>query len=271
MKTGVLMTVYNEATWLETAINGVKDSFDEIVIVEGAYQDTIKTGRPPRSDDGTLDILDKYTGNSNVTIVHKNEEWSRDQVNAGVNILKDLDVSWMLLVDGDEIWTKNNLNIIKKYMKMGEAQGIYQYRVYLYNFVNFFDNYYDAVMKRVFKITPEATVVDANGLAWPDHGKGPDVGTPQSHLSVIPPICRCFHYTDIRPASRWTTRKKYLEFRSDNPMFQNWKVTPEGYVGGTKEKFKKFTKKHPPEVQEHYLYKMWEENKELFLETLLRG
>jgi len=80
----VLMTVYNEVDFLDYAIRGALSFADELVIVEGAYKETIKLGKSPRSDDGTLDIIHTWCHEGNVRVIYANEESDKDQRNVGL-------------------------------------------------------------------------------------------------------------------------------------------------------------------------------------------
>jgi glycosyltransferase involved in cell wall biosynthesis len=269
MKTGVLMNIYNEIEWIDLAIQAVKDEFDEIVIVEGAYQIAIQSGANPRSNDGTLEVLNKYRDQKNITIIHANEQDHCFQNNKALEVLKAKGVEWVLLVDGDEIWEKNNLKIIKNYMVSGEAKGIYQYWVYFYNFVNDFDQFIEARMRRVYKITPGCSFLNGNeNLQWPDHGKSVDTGQPVSYVSEIPQFCRGFHYTEIKTKNRWLLKKNYLQKRDNNPRFKSWHVTEDGVQHDEMHMIKPFTKKHPKSVQEHELYKLWGQDRAAFKKKL---
>ena len=57
MRLSVLMTIYDEAEFVDSAIRSALPYVDDLVIVEGAYEETIKPGRSPRSTDGTIDII----------------------------------------------------------------------------------------------------------------------------------------------------------------------------------------------------------------------
>jgi hypothetical protein len=51
MKLGVLSTVYNEAMFLDLSIQSYYPHVDNVFLLEGAYQETIRLGKPDRSDD----------------------------------------------------------------------------------------------------------------------------------------------------------------------------------------------------------------------------
>jgi glycosyltransferase involved in cell wall biosynthesis len=268
MKVGVLMNVYNEAEWLDCAIASVLGWCDTMVVIEGAYGIAIKAGAPPRSNDGTLKILEKWMSDSKkITLLQRNEHDEAQQLQVGLEVLKSQNVDWYLLVDGDEVWQKNDLSLIRNAMERGDKNGIYQYRVNFLNFINSFDQYYDAVMKRVFKLTPGARAIGQNGLAWPDHGKQCDVGVPQPHISQLPPVVKCYHYTELKAAERWLLKKRYLKVRDGNPRFDAWKVTKDGFQNDEKG-IKKFVGRHPDSVKSTDLYKLWERDPELLRKEL---
>ena len=59
MKLSCLMTVYNEESFIEYAIESCLPYVDHLVVVEGAYQETIKLGATPHSTDNTDEIIKK--------------------------------------------------------------------------------------------------------------------------------------------------------------------------------------------------------------------
>ena len=270
MKVGVLMNVYNESEWVKCAIDSVIDWCDEMVIIEGAYGIAMKAGAPARSNDGTLDILKTYSVNPKVKVVHANERDEAPQLQIGLEILKEKKVDWYLLVDGDEVWQKKDLAVIKSKMIQGEKQGIYQYRVHFNNFINSFDQYYPAVMQRVFKLTPKAKSIGQNGVYYPElHEDYPDQVWNQtnSFRSIIPDIIKCFHYTEIKSADRWLLKKRYLKVRDGNPRFDSWYVNENGFHNDEKGIFK-FKGTHPDIVKQSRLYKLWEQDPELLRKEL---
>jgi hypothetical protein len=67
------MTVYSEVDFLDYAIRSALPYIDDLVIVEGAYLETINLKKPARSTDGTLDIIEKYKNNPKVHVIYANE------------------------------------------------------------------------------------------------------------------------------------------------------------------------------------------------------
>ena len=269
MNIGVLMNVYNEAEWLDCAIGSIIDWTDTIVIVEGAYGIAIEAGASERSTDGTLDILDIWQKNypNKITLIKANERDEAPQLQLGVEILKQKKVDWYLLVDGDEIWEKRDLALIRAAIVRGDANSIYQYRAMFYNFINSFDKYYDGKFKRVFKLTPGAKTIGQNGLMWPDVGLYCDTGTNEPHIGELPDMCRCFHYTEIKPKNRWLLKKSYLQVRDNNPRFKHWYATRDGFINDEKD-IKTFRKRHPEITQKSKLYKLWDKNPEFLRHEL---
>jgi glycosyltransferase involved in cell wall biosynthesis len=270
MKIGILMNVYNEIDWIDTVLRSVEDWADEHVILEGAYQIAIKAGAEERSTDGTVDVLNDFQRrNRSVKVIHSNEQDERFQLQVGLEYLKGRSVDWYLLLDGDEVWPKKSLNLIRKYMEKGEKEGIYQYRANFYNFTNSFDLYTDGIFKRVFKLTPEARCVGQNGLEWPDMGLDVDVGgNSQSHISILPSFVRCFHYTEIKHKNRWLLKRDYLKNRDANPRFNQWSADESGFIHEEIKDLKRFTKQHPQIVQETELYKLWKTDIEAYKREL---
>lgn len=265
MRIGVMLQAYNEIEWLESCIESVKDWPDAIVVVEGAYQTTIKAGASPRSDDGTLDILKRYDDNPKFHVIHVNEAEQAAQLQCGIEVLKDLEMDWYMHIDGDEIYRKNDLMLIKSFIKKGDAAGLYQYNVNFYNFINTFDQYYNAKMRRIFKLTPGSIIVGQQSVDWRDHRVPFDNGSMAPHIADLPPMVRCFHYTEIKKAERWLLKKRYLQIRDGNPLFDKWHINKDGFVNELDPgEIKQFTGIHPEIIQQTELFKLWQEDKEKF-------
>jgi glycosyltransferase involved in cell wall biosynthesis len=103
--------VYNDKDYLEECILSCKDNVDELIIVEGAFQITLYTDgkrndKTERSNDGTLDIIAKYVDNKKIFVQYANEQEHKNQYQIGLDFAKHRDADWAILIDSDEVWTK---------------------------------------------------------------------------------------------------------------------------------------------------------------------
>ena len=156
----VLMTVYNEAEFVDYAIRACLPYVDDLVIVEGAYQETIALGASPRSTDGTLEILEQWKDaaekegeDSIVHFIEANEQTDKDQRNAGLEKIKELNPDgWVLIIDGDEVYDKNAFSMIRSAMvNMDRSQKLAAIFRSL-TFVNDFKHFAEQDFPRLFKI-----------------------------------------------------------------------------------------------------------------------
>jgi glycosyltransferase involved in cell wall biosynthesis len=274
MRIGAIVNAYNEIEWLDTTLKCIVNHFDEVVVTEGAYKVSLNVGAPPRSTDGTLEILEKYKQYKNVTVLHENELNQAHQLNKGLAVLKEKNIDWMMVVDADEVWQEKDLQLIKKYIALGDKNGIYQYKLHFYDFTSSFDRYAPALRKRVFKVTPGCEFVLGNeNMSWPDHHKSVDVGQEASYLSTIPEMVRGFHYTEIKHKNRWLLKREYLIGKSQNDpnglkAFTSWHIDENGFHHDAMHLVKEYKGTHPKIVQETELYKEWKQDPQLLKKAL---
>ena len=71
MKKTAFMVVYNDADYADYAIRSVKDRVDELLIIEGAFEITMRAGMPARSNDGIYPRI--FKGIKGSRFVYDNE------------------------------------------------------------------------------------------------------------------------------------------------------------------------------------------------------
>mgnify|MGYP006921281238 CR=1 FL=1 len=251
MRLSVLMTVYNEADFIDYAIRSCIEHVDDLIIVEGAYQETIKLGKSERSSDGTLQIIESYKNHPKVKIIYANEYSDKDQRNVGLAEIKKINPDgWLLIVDGDECWQPIALQTVKKDIIVFEKSGIKACYYISMTFVNDFNHYTYQKFPRLFKITPECLFTDDNFMYW------------KEATWSAPYICssdkKYFHYSFLKSKERFETKKQWWETRFGREFDYGWRINDSGLIEDKNHKIFEFTGKHPDVIKDHPL---WKENK----------
>ena len=259
------MTVYNEADFIEPAIRACLPFVDHLVIVEGAYQETIKLGASPRSTDGTLKIIDKICDelaegdDDSGTIIHvsENKETDKNQRNAGLEIVKAVNPDgWLLIIDGDEVYTKETLNMIKVATRTMDVQKRLAAYFKSMTFVNDLRHYTEQEFPRLFKITPECTFVNDNFMVWPDKG----VDSWISPFVMKIPYIKYHHYAFCKSHERFKLKKEWWESRFKNDFEYSWHIDEKGKIVDPDHQIMLYTGQHPKEMENHSLWKESYEN-----------
>lgn len=215
---GVLCTVYNEAKFLRHALNSVVEHVDKIVIVDGAYQETIALGAAPHSTDGTLDIIREFKKQytSKVIALEANEKSDAQQRNVALAELKKLNCDWFMILDGDEIYKRYHFAMIKQAMRH-DTIDVYYFTCN--TFVNDFWHYTIQQFPRLFKLYPDTNFsndnyVNSNCKNW--------ISLDKKTLDV-----KYYHYAFVKDLSRFALKKKWWEtrFKSEGRDFHyDWNI-----------------------------------------------
>ena len=247
----VLMTVFNEIDFVEYAIRSCLPYVDDLVIVEGSYKETIACGAEPRSTDGTREkILSLITGDDKVTYFEQNAESDKDQRNIGLNAIKEFNPDgWLHIVDGDEVYTKENFEMIHNFMNLMEKQNKRAAYFKSLTFVNDMQNFTEQEFPRLFRITKDCTFVNDNHMTWRDAD-----WTPQYVIKL--PYLRYHHFAFCKSdQSRfklkcdwWNTRFGEKEFEYD------WYQDEEGKIWSPNHTIQKYTGKLPKIMKDHPMY-----------------
>lgn len=250
-KLSVLMTVYNEADFLDYAIRACLPHVDQLVIVEGAYKETINLGKPPTSDDGTIDIINKYVMDPKILYKHVNRDTDKDQRNAGlIEIKHDNPDGYLLIIDGDEVYTPENFQMIRATIKNMERSNKFGAYFKSLTFVNDLKHYTEQEFPRLFKITKGCEFVNDNFMVWKDVNKGWNLETVTKN-----PYIRFHHYAFCKNKDRFETKKKWWETRFGKPFDYGWHVNEEGQIEDPNHKILEYTGRHPKIMEEHPLWK----------------
>jgi glycosyltransferase involved in cell wall biosynthesis len=239
------MTVYNEADYIDFAIRGCLPHVDHLVIVEGAYQETIALGKPPRSNDGTLEIIQKYTGDSKVQFIQANERSDKDQRNIGLAKIKELNPDgWMLIVDGDEVYKPETFKLVVGLTKILEKNSYKAAYFKSLTFVNDLDHYTEQEFPRLFKLTPECHFTDDNFMKWAD--------AIWAYPSVIKlDHIKYYHYSFVKNRERTELKKKWWETRFQKLFAYGWDYDERGFISDKGHKIYEFKGQHPEIMRDH--------------------
>jgi len=253
------MTVFNETEFVEQAIWSVLPYVDDLVIVEGAYQESIAIGAEPRSTDGTIDKIKKIidfedeSGNGwdKIHYIEANEKSDKDQRNVGLEKIKELNPDgWLLIVDGDEVYTKHTLKIVKKSAKILNSKNKFAAYFASLTFVNDLDHCTLQEFPRLFKITPKCKFVDDNRMEWENRKIHWD------HDSVVVlKYIMYHHYAFVKSVDRFLHKKKWWETRFGEPFDYGWHIDDNGKITDPNHRIEKYEGKHPEAMQDHPLLK----------------
>jgi len=242
----VICTFYNEAKFLECALDSIVEFVDDIILIEGAYQEVIKLGRSPRSTDGSVEIAKKFMHDHperNIIYKEENRQSDPQQRNAALEIAKDLGAQWVLIVDGDEVYLPEHLAVIRMFTAKETKRPMVDNGYCMsMTFINDFYTYTMQHFPRLFRACIDSTFTNDNfmcssGIPWKD----------QKHFML--PI-KYFHYAFCKGRERFEDKKKWWESRFTNQEFHyDWqfdnktqKIMPDNHA------IYKFTGKHPSQI-----------------------
>jgi len=255
----VLMTVYNEADFIEYAIWSCLPYVNDFVIVEGAYQETIALGANPHSTDGTIEKIKKFTefedeegeGWDKLYYIGANEQTDKDQRNIGLEKIKELNPDgWLLIVDGDEVYDKSALKMVKIAAHKMEKQNQFAAYFKSLTFVNDFRHYAEQEFPRLFRITPECKFVNDNFMEWPDE----NIVWFSPQIIKIPYI-KYHHYAFCKNLERFYLKEKWWKTRFGKDFDYGWHEES-GKIKDENHKIVEYTGKHPEIMKTHKLWKL---------------
>jgi hypothetical protein len=261
----VLMTVFNEGDFIEYAIQSCLPYVDHLVIVEGSYQETIALGANPRSTDGTIETIhnlfsigetsSEFSLNmpdgKTIEYVQANEKSDPQQRNIGLERIKKLNPDgWMLIVDGDEVWDQNNINMAKVISNIMDKQGRLACYVKSLTFVNDFWHYTEQYFPRIFKITPGIVFTSDNYTEWTDKGLGWFI----PHIIKVPYI-QYHHYGFCKGLKKFEQKLQWWSTRFGRDFDYGWHLDENGKITDDNHNIYEYSGNHPAIMQTHPMYK----------------
>lgn len=248
MKKVAFMIVYNDADYVEYAIRSVIDWVDELIIVEGAFEITMATGKPARSNDGTLDILVKYADHPKVFLRYVNLHEHKDHYDVGYQLAIEHGADWAIMVDSDEVWTKPAQLMMNAVMRSQLQAPAFECRIQEYCFINDFQHWYQGTYPRLFKATPGSKFVYDNEVQFAKHERG-------KHPIYLLQSTPIYHYGYVRRKKRWEMKQEYMWEKDKNPILKTeYGLEGNTYIIPKDLPVYEFRGKHPDIMQFHPFY-----------------
>jgi len=264
IKLSATIIVYNGAQYLDYCIKSALQWCDHIYIAEGALKPYIEMGLPHRSNDGTLEILEKYkkTAPNIVTIAHTERPLSHHplQYQMGLDWAKQVGADWHVIIDADEIYPSTTQTVVRKMLERYKNSNKYSGRVYSYNFINDFWHYYSGKYIRIARVTPDATFVSSsmsadNQVEWPEMSLPSDImhGPIPSHVFEIPSSARFFHYSYVKSRVHIEKKLEFVHRKDGNPL-KGYNITDDGLFELPPDMpIYQFRGRHPKVMRDHPL------------------
>lgn len=253
------MTVYNEADFIEYAIRACLPYVDHLVIVEGAYQETIALGSSARSSDHTINKVDDYRGLFNddpepfaekIHYIEANEKTDKDQRNVGLKKIKELNPNgWLLIVDGDEVYEPNTFAAIKQFcIQADKSRVVHAAYFQSLTFVNDFQHFTVQEFPRLFKITPECEFINDNFMSWSG------VRWEHPHVMTLKSM-KYHHYAFCKGADRFKLKRNWWMNRGLGKDFDyGWKIDESGKITDKNHTIYEYKGHHPGVMKDHPLW-----------------
>jgi len=241
------MTIYNEVDFVEYAIKSCLPYVDNLVIVEGAYQEVIKLGKSPRSEDGTIKIIEKYLDDTKVHFIQANGQTDKDQRNIGLEKIKELKSDWLLIIDGDE-YASYNFQMVRNYCNLMERESKKVCYFQSLTFVNSCDFFCFQKFPRLFKIELGCKFVNDNYMKYE---KLPLFG---NHIIENMNI-KYHHYSFLKGREKFEQKRNWWINRGFGKDFDyGWKMDENGIISDKKHRIFKYQGKHPKLIEELFVH-----------------
>ena len=247
MRLSVLMTVFREAEFVDYAIRSCLPYVDDLILVEGSYLETQKLGTPTRSDDGTIEIIEKYRNNPKVHILYANEQSDKDHRNVGLRKIKELNAdSFCLIIDADEVHQPQTFPLIRSTMNLMRKSGKKMAYFHSLTFVNDLDHYTNQYFPRLFDLRGSQQFINDNYLSWKDPLK-----TEQVLYGQGSSLIKYHHYGFCKGLKKFEQKKKWWETRFGKSFDYGWKTDENGQITDKNHKIYVYSGKHPAIMNSH--------------------
>lgn len=208
------MAAYNEAEYIEYAIRSTIEHVDVMIVIEGAFKETVETGGSRHSDDGTLEILSrlKEEFGQKLQLVQCSPLPQLNHRNIVFQAVQRLrpDINdqeyWLWIIDADEVYDEENATKLQTLLQTTEFECI---KVDSMTFVNDFQHWVRIAFPRCFLIQPEIphyfsgpNHIVQHYVRWGDNRLLNDF-----ELNVEDEI-KFWHYSYVKAPERFTQKKK---------------------------------------------------------------
>jgi glycosyltransferase involved in cell wall biosynthesis len=259
---------YHERLFLDYSIRAIYDHVDEIILTDTGMHQALLGGFRHQSSDGTNAIINQWRNDKKIHVIQKQDEPKTfaQLMSPALELAKELKGDWFFTVGADEIWSKQSLIPLRRFLENCEKHEIYGLNVWMYIFAPDFWNYKDFRNPRFARITDDCEMSHGDSIHWPKLGiyqfagntiEAIPPGTPE-HVaranSDYPKLFKAFHYSCVgeeRVKFKAEFYQKYNGTYGDKYveayMKKDWKAFREmGY--------KPFTGRHPEIMLTHPLY-----------------
>lgn len=261
MKIIAYMSAYNEAEYIEPAVRSVINRVDGMIIIEGAFLETVETGGTRRSNDGTLDILDSLEKEfSNKLHVFEAPTYTQlrqrslvfDVANYHFPLIARENY-WLWLVDADEVYDLENTLKLIDILEKTESDVI---KVDSYTFVNDFKHYVRIAFPRCFRIRsgfqyqfsgPNHLIFREENYPlykWKNMNWRP-LGPEKNHEDEV----MFYHYSYVKSPERFSQKKREREHL--HGVTFKWYLGEDDEVTCPNFKPRIFTGEHPKIMKDH--------------------
>lgn len=246
------MAAWNEAEFIRPAIQSTIQHVDLMVVIEGAFKETVETGGELRSNDGTLDILNELAEQfpEKLSIISPNAPISqlehRSLVFEYVNwrFKGSPPDYWLWIIDADEVYDDENAEKLKSILRTTDSYCI---KVDSITFVNDFAHWVKIAFPRCFKIRKgfRHYFSSANDVVAVRDNKHLVLNqTEVNHEDDV----RFWHYSYCKDPERFTQKKK--ERTRVHGSFK-WYLDEDGKVTADGINLRKYDGEHPPAMRHH--------------------
>ena len=248
MKLSVLMTVFREVEFVDYAVRSCLPHIDHLVICEGSYLETQKLGVSPRSNDGTIEIIEKYRNDPKVHVIYANEESDKDQRNVGWKKIKELNPDgFLLIVDGDEIFQPQTFDLIYSTMNMmRKLQKKFAYFESL-TFVNDANHYTKQYFPRLFDLKNSVGFFNDNHMQWTDKVYDHSILYGQGSSPI-----KYHHYSFCKGSEKFKEKRNWWMSRGLGKDFDyGWKIDENNQITDKNHRIFLYEGKHPSIMESH--------------------
>lgn len=221
-KIGALITVFNEGKYLDIALRNVYPYVDFVSIVEGSYFEMQKVGAPAFSNDGTIEIIDRWVKSdteNKIIYTSFNGDTDKTHRNVGAKELIGRECEWLVIVDGDELIPDPLWILVYKHIENyieGQSARVVYFKSQTY--INDYRHYTWQHFPRLFKLGDNFRFCDDNYAEW-DHCSWQDAR--KTSFELVP----YHHFAFTKGIDKFLQKKKWWEDRfADRGFRYDWHV-----------------------------------------------
>ena len=221
----VCYIVCNEEEFIEYSIASIYDFADEIIIVEGAVKTYMHAAKPDGSSkDRTVERIKNFPDVENkITLIQG--KW-KDKEEQRTAYLKQVTGDWLLQVDGDEVYKKEDLaRMMHMIMKNKELMAL------SFPLLNFWHNFRTVVRGGQWELSQNRFYRIKTGYHYKTHHqihdeKGQPIFSGKMYRGLIKPCsgAKVYHYAYCKTGGNVRSKLKYYKDRGDliEDTWTNW-------------------------------------------------